>query len=92
MPFVWWHYILLHRGFKDVCENSGWESLEEEIGSFSISLGVSGLSGIFFEISNVLHDVRPLHATVFKSDLSSLLLVWILELGFKFIEELGPDD
>ena len=53
---------------------------------------VSSLSGELLEVSNVLGNIRPLHTALFKGNSSLLLLVGILELGFEFIEELGPDD
>ena len=50
------------------------------------------MSSVFFEVGDILSDVRPSHAALFEGDSSLLLLVWILELSFKFIEELGPDN
>ena len=79
-------------GFKDVCKDSCRESFEEEISGFSIFLGIASLSGVFFKVSDVLSNIRPLHVTLFKGNSSSLLLVRVLELGFKFIKELSPDD
>ena len=77
-------------GFEDVCEDSGGESFEEEIGGLGVSLSVASLSGKFLEVGDVLGDIRPSHMAFFKGDPSSLLFVGVLELGFKFIEELGP--
>ena len=79
-------------GFEDVCEDSGGESFEEQVGGFGIPLGVSGLSGKLFEIGDILSDVGPPHATLLEGDSSSLLLIGVLELGLKLVEELGPDD
>ena len=79
-------------GFEDVCEDSGWEFFEEQVGGFSVSLGVSSLSGEFFEIGDVLRDIGPSHSALLEGDPSSLLLIGILELSFEFIKELGPDD
>ena len=80
------------RGFENVGEDSGWKSLEEKVGGFSISLGVSSLSGIFLKVSDVLCDVGPPHLTAFECNSSLLLFVWVLKLGFKFIKELCPYD
>ena len=79
-------------GFEDICEDSSGESFEEQISGFSVSLSVSSLSSELFKISNVLGNVGPLHVTLFEGGSSLLLLIRVLELGFKLIEELGSDD
>ena len=78
--------------FEYICQYSGGQSFEEQVGGFSVSLGVSSLSSILFKVGYILGDVGPLHVAFVKCHSCSLLFIEVLELSFKLIEELSPYD
>ena len=72
--------------FHDV----SWKSFDKQMEYFIVSLGVAGIAAEFFESRDVVVDLWELHVTVLELSPSSVLLLGILILFCKFMQELIP--
>ena len=73
-------------GFHDV----GWESFDEQMEYFIVSLGVAGIATEFFESGDVVIDLWEFHVAIFELSSSSVFFLGVLILFCEFVQELVP--
>ena len=77
-------------GHKYGLHDIGWESFDEQMEYFIVSLGVAGIATEFFKPRDVVVNLWKFHVTVLELSPGSVLLLGVLILFCEFMQELIP--